>query len=277
MNKMILLALLFGFSPANIASALENGFYAVSQNGNGPLVKIQGHDYHAGDKLNLMILKTEIRSANNANTQFHLLMTVPIEPESPWFAAFLLDGIYYGVNRAGSDLKSHWMRVTINSREIAELATKYFNSKMILRRYPGHELEVFFNPIDEESQTWQPVSVIFHIRNVGKDAVAFVEGGRDRAPRDNQYVFSCRLFGKQVDDIGSSSHQGGLAFTRSLKPGEVYEKGIDLKKWFAFDKPGTYDCLGSFYMEFSDPNKNMLPEFTLWTDYATADFRIIIR
>jgi hypothetical protein len=110
------------------------------------------------------------------------------------------------------------------------------------------------------------------IRNVAENTVAFIKGGGNLAARDNQYAFSARLRGKQVNDIGTSLDFGGLACRKTLKPGEVFEDKVDLRKWFAFDRLGTYEMLGSYYMEFNDPARD--DWHTVWEDYATAEFTV---
>ena len=51
--------------------------------------------------------------------------------------------------------------------------------------------------------------------------------------------------------------------------GDIYAK------WFAFDKQGTYSVLGSYYLEFCDPEGDS--GFAIWEDYATAPFTVKVR
>src|SRR5262249_28752585 len=113
------------------------------------------------------------------------------------------------------------------------------------------------------------------VTNVGDNTLSFQKGGRNRALRDNQYIFSAYWNGKQVADIGSSYHMGGLSTRKVLKPGETFEDRVSLSKWFAFDKGGLYEVHGAYYMEFYDPNASTWRP--IWEDYVSADFQIRIK
>jgi len=49
---------------------------------------------------------------------------------------------------------------------------------------------------------------------------------------------------------------------------------VDLGKWFAFREGGTYKILGSYYMEFCDPEGGSYA--AIWEDYVTAEFSILV-
>jgi hypothetical protein len=259
-----------------VSSELADGFYEISPNGTGAPVKVYDRIYRTGSKLNLSILKTEVRSYNNANSQFQLWVTIPYDQNPQTGMALFVDGIAYRSYGYGGDQRTATWEFHIDGRENADRVANLFGAKPILRRHPHHELEISINPTSDEFSVGQRVSVIFHIRNIGGLTISFQGGGRSRAARDNQYTFVCSLYGKQVEDIGNSGNLGGLLGRIDLKPGEFFEKEIDLGKWFAFDKPGTYELLGSYYMPFLNPEEN-IDVFPIWTDYATAEFLIKIR
>jgi hypothetical protein len=60
-----------------------------------------------------------------------------------------------------------------------------------------------------------------------------------------------------------------------LKPGDVFEDVISLSKWFPFDKAGTYEIHGSYYLDFHDPGAEWWR--TVWEDYVSADFLVTIK
>ena len=276
MNLALVIAVLLGTLQMDMPSTVGNGFYRLSWNAPGPPVKLYDRTYYAAEKLDLTVLKAEIGSTNNANTQFNLSVTIPLasQPELP--VALFIGGMANPSYGRGSDGKNAIIQFSIGDRQRAEQVASFLNIQTILHRHPQHELEISFRPVQAEFHQGEQVSVIFHIRNVGENVIAFQEGGRNRAARDNQYVFSCRLNGRQVDDIGNSGHQGGISFVRKLKPGEVFEENVDLGKWFAFDKQGVYELLGSYYMDFIDPDRDAPPHFPIWEDYATAEFSVKI-
>ena len=207
------------------------------------------------------------------------IITIPYEQNTQSRMALFVDGTGYGSYGGGSDGKNAMLSFPIDGRESADRVASLFNTKPILRRHPHHQLEISIKPTSEEFAVDQRVTVIFHIRNVGGSTISFRDGGRNRAARDNQYAFLCNLYGKQVEDIGSSGHTGGLSQRRDLEPGESFEKEIDLNKWFAFNKPGIYQLLGSYYMAFFNPEEdmNVFRIFPIWEDYATAEFSIKVQ
>jgi hypothetical protein len=97
----------------------------------------------------------------------------------------------------------------------------------VYRRHPQHNILVSFSPTKPEFKIGDEVTSVLQVTNIGKNALSFNKGGRNRAVRDNQYIFSARYNGKQVEDIGSSSHFGGMYVKRVLKPGEVFEDTIN--------------------------------------------------
>jgi hypothetical protein len=151
--------------------------------------------------------------------------------------------------------------------------SRYLNAQIVYHRHPGQQLLVSFTPAKPSFRIGDDVSVTFRIKNVGVNTVAFSKGGAYRgASRDNQYSFSARLWSRQVQDIGSSNHLGGLVGTIVLKSGEVFEDHVDLKKWFAFDQPGAYEVLGSYSMSYFDPEGEAFR--TIWSDYVTSAFEV---
>ncbi|MCE9584544.1 MAG: hypothetical protein K8T20_18805, partial [Planctomycetes bacterium] len=78
---------------------------------------------------------------------------------------------------------------------------------------------------------------------------------------------------KALPDIGSDQHFGGLSVIHELKPGEVFEKEVDLAKWFSFVKAGVYFVHGSYHLDFFETKTYTQP---VWEDWATADFEVRI-
>jgi hypothetical protein len=274
---LILVALLLVGAQIRQGTQIENGIYFGDVT--GPMVNTQdGQDLHIGSKQTFRIVKAELLSQDNANTKFLLSLTVPHAPKLALISHILVfDGAAYRQSGSFSDNKVFAFRFSIDGKDRALQAGKYFKAKVIYRRHPHHCLDVFFTPIQEEFRTDEEVSVVLHIRNVGNNAVAFSQGGRNRGSRDNQYLFCARYEGKQIDDIGGSDGFGGLSQIRELKPGDVFEDTVNLSKWFVFDKPGLYVILGTYYLEFRDPEDNSMSFRVMWTDYASAEFIVRIK
>jgi hypothetical protein len=223
------------------------------------------------------IVGVKLSSTDNGNERFHLSVEVPYEPEldeGPWHVLVVGDAIYRQTSLGSTEGRVHTLGFDIRGRENAEAVGKYFSVEPRYRRHPGHRLHVEFVPREDEFYAGSEVLVALRITNVGTGAVAFQQGGRNRAPRDNQYVFSGELSCSPIEDIGSRCHAGGLSAVRRLEPGEVFEDEIDLSDWFRFDRAGTYQLLGSYYMAFCDPDGDSW--WTIWEDYATAEFTVVI-
>lgn len=278
MNKLTAIALLFVFGQPALAGDLDNGFYLNTQKASAPAIKNQeGQARHLGAKRNLKIQKSEIFAQDNANTQFSLSLTMPYDKTLDASSSLLVvDGIAYDQNGSGSSQQqTSSLFFLISGEQRAKQVAKYLGTSIVYRKHPRHTLSVRFLPTKREFLPGDDVTVTLQITNVGTNAITFMKGGRNRAARDNQYVFSARLYGKQVDDIGNSGHSGGLASRRVLKPGETFEDTISLSKWFTFDKSGMYEIHGSYYLDFSDPQSDNWR--TLWEDYVSADFMVNIK
>ena len=273
---VLAITLVLGSLQIGMTSDPQDGFYALSPDGSGPPIKIFGTVYHVNKRLNVPVLKSEIRSINNANTKFHLTVTMPPGSAPEWPVALYVGGTADPAYGRGWSQTTAAIRFYINGVTRAEQVADFFKIQTVIRRHPQHRLEVSFKPIQDEFEPGQRIAVIFRIRNVGQNSIAFRQGGREGGSRDNQYEFLCRYNSKQVEDVGKSGHLGGLSGIRKLRPGESFEEEVDLSKWFAFDKPGTYNLLGSYYMDFMDTTEDASAFWPIWTDYATADFSVRI-
>lgn len=259
------------------ANRLEDGFYASAENESGvPIVGQDGTKYYLGDRKVVEIEPVELYALDNGNTQFRLSLRVPhdVYANGPW-PILVVDGIAFKPNGSGSNAdQTSWLMFPMSGLPRAEQVAKDLATPLFRREHPGYALRVTFAPSKEKFVVGEDVTVTVRIENVGDDTISFVCGGRNRAARDNQYIFSAYLRNEQVPDIGTTMHFGGLSSVRSFGPGEAFEHTVNLKKWFAFDQPGRYEIFGLFYLEFKKPGT--LRGRTIWEDYASADFTVTI-
>ena len=255
-----------------------DGFYLRAEGEPAPWIESQDRQrLFLGARQQLRIQKAEIFSQNNANDKFHLYLTIPYDEKlGPSSYILIVGGTAYTQSGSGaSQNETSSLSFYILEEENAKQVSRYMKTPVVYRGHPGHNLRISFTPTKQEFRVGEEVTATLRIANVGANTISFMKGGRNRAARDNQYVFSARYNGKQVDDIGTSFHFGGLAFRRVLKPGEVFEDKISLSKWFAFDKAGMYEIHGSYYLDFNDPDAATWR--TIWEDYASADFIVTIK
>jgi hypothetical protein len=122
------------------------------------------------------------------------------------------------------------------------------------------------------------IPVTLEIKNVGASEVTFQVGGQNRGARDNQFGFTAYLRGA-ILDTGDPLHLGGLSYSETLKPGEVFKKEVDLRDWFKFPEPdqsfvipGTISLTGTYALRFLSADG-----FTVWEDFVAARFYITVK
>ena len=260
-----------------------DGIYLWSKDGSAPPITSQaGKKMFLGARQDLKIQSLDLSSRNNANTRFNLSLTLPYDKNiGPSSYILIVSGTAYEqiASGAGRENASQEKTSSISFRILgdknARQVSQYLKTPIVYRKHPRHNLLVSFTPTKQEFSIGDEVTATLRITNVGTNTISFLQGGRNRAERDNQYVFCARYKLQQVEDIGTSGHTGGLGRWCVLKPGEVFEDKISLSKWFSFDKAGTYEVHGSYYLDFNDPDDES--RRTIWEDYVSADFIVIIK
>lgn len=278
MKALATIVLLLVSTGALGADRPDDGFYLRAQDDSTAWIMGQdGLKLFFGARQNLKIQKSAVASQDNANARFWLSVNVPYDENiGPSSYVLVVAGTGYRQTGSGASHKeTSSLNFYISGEENAKRVSEYMNTPLVYRRHPRHNLRVSFSPTEQEFSAGDEVTATLEIANVGTNAIAFMKGGRNRAARDNQYIFSARCNGKQVEDIGTSWHFGGLAARQVLKPGEAFEDRSSLSKWFAFDQAGVYEIHGSYYLAFTDPGDDS-PR-TIWEDYVSADFTVTIK
>lgn len=237
---------------------------------------LTGKEIHLGKKMEDKIETASIESMSNDNTQYLMSLT-----KTDGFSEdFSSTALYVDGNCAqfGSGVKNTNAEKCygIWARYISETATdafsRYLGVKPRLRHHPHHELLVKFVPSKDKFKASEPLAVTLQIKNVGKAPVRFSVGGKGGPERDTQFGFTAH--GKKViPDSGnpdvSPDRAGGLGHL--LKPGEVFEKEVDLGKWFKLEKNWfPYEITGTYDLEFLEPEGK--DQFIIWEDYAGGRF-----
>lgn len=257
---------------------LADGFYEQTEKPSARKIMSQDNVLlHLGEKYQPTIQEAYISAQDNANTYFGVALTVPYDAQLDTARKTLVvNGVAYRSAGGGSSQQqTSSLYFMVQGQARAMEVAQYLAIKPRLRHHPGHQLAVMFTPVKNEFVSGEEVKAVLSIKNVGTTPVAFMKGGKNRGKRDNQYAFSARHEMKSVADIGDGVHFGGLAQRRVIKPGETFEDTISLSKWFAFDKPGIYELLGSYSMDFSDAQDEKW--WTIWQDYATAEFVVRVK
>ena len=268
-------------------SAGLNGLYYTTSDETAPTIKMDsGQSARVGQRAATQILKTHIYSVNNANRDFGARLEVSdyaINTNSGMETPVVLRIGNHGYSwRGGGGSGGHndVMFFGMSGPDDAKAAAKGLSAECILRSPPGYKFLAQFVPKQLSFHTNEPVLVKFTITNLDDRTMAFQRGGQQRGPRDSQYGFRAMLAGRPVADTGNPMNFGGLFGIAQLEPGKEFVDEIDLKKWFAFDREGTYFIHGFYQLELYQPGKTTdasMPWNVLWSDYASADFVIVVK
>ena len=271
--------------PSN--SKLPNGIYRVRPAGsNEEGVKMSRSDARGTvvllNRLTDHLGTATMASTTNDNTRFRidLISAGPFaEGDDIGRMAMVIDGFctmvegHSGPNQEGRmDLMS-----SVVGKEAAAPIANAFGIKPRLRKDPGNKMEVRFSPVKSSFESGEPVLLKMEINNVGDRPFSFGDGGRQRGARNNQFGFQAfRDGGKgaEIADTGDEVDFGGLVGVITLNPGEVFEKQVDITKWFDLSVPDSYKIDARFNMEIYSGGQSDYP--CDWDDVAKGATMVTI-
>ncbi len=284
-----------------------NGLYYRSTNQSDPVVQNQPATWTDGRgsmyisrMADIKILGARISSINNENTRFDVIMKTTdyhADPKSTfdtrpfvlrvgnhWYAQSTggrsYNGEYGEWDVAQTNGEYNMVEYVVLSEGDAQELARWLSMPYRLRSPPGYKLLAQFIPSKTEFNTNEPVIVKFQLKNLDERTIIFQRGGQQRGSRDNQYGFQARMWDHIVPDVGNPMNLGGQCGLVSLDSGKDFEDKIDLKKWFAFDKPGMYEIHGFYQLDFYEPPLNkeiFLSQNIIWREYVSADFRVDVK
>lgn len=273
--KLVVIALFLSATWVAEAQPVADGIYRTSNEASSRSILSQdGKRLALGPAQAVVAGKSRIYSQDNANSAFVVGVAIPVEACANRSSYILVvSGHAYQSPGGGGGPDFCETDFTVFGADNAVEIAEYLGTPIEYRRHPGHQFLVSFIPTKASFRIRDEVTATFRIENVGANTITFMKGGHYRgASRDNQYTFSARLLDRQVPDIGTSNNFGGIAGPVTLKAGEVFTDTVDLSKWFAFDKKGHYYVLGSYSMDFVNPENLRL----IWSDYVSAGFVVTI-
>lgn len=265
----------FGLLLAAGPESPSDGIYGVVDNGGRQILRNDGATILLGQRLGNNFGTASLRSVNNANSLFYLSLqnAGPVESSGDNQFALVIGGQCLPVlSRSDrSDKGTYNLSASIHGVAAAQKVADRLKIDLPRRRHPGHRLEVRFTPDKPAYKIGEPIELKMELLNVGDVAITFLNGGRQRGPRDNQFRFlAYRMggYGKAVPDTGDPTNFGGIGSYITLRPGESFTKTVALDKWFAFTEPETYRVTGIFELELQQDNQ------VIWHDLVAADCRI---
>jgi hypothetical protein len=255
------------------SAEIENGIYRVLADDKGfEAARTSGGKVRLGDRLSQNFGSATIWSLSNQNDRFRLLMKEAGPFDHQGQAAIYVDGVcevigsYSEPDAAGKLELIADIEGQANIRKVAAV----LQTKPIERKHPGHQLRVSWRPVQESYKAGEAVLLELTIENVGTTTVRFIEGGKQRGARDNQFGFTAFAgsgFGKPIPDTGDPTNFGGLGAFRELKPNDVFQKQVDISKWFQFEAPDTYLITGMYELELQEKDFGAR---VLWEEFATG-------
>jgi hypothetical protein len=266
----------------------SSGLYYVSASATGQtLKKCDGTSVSLGKRAEIQIHYARIYSRNNANTEFEVYLETSAYPVDSKTGVILEpvvlrvgDHVYSPSGGSGTTGSYNTISFDIRDRSEADAAAKSLSADYRLRNPLGYRFLTQFIPVQSQFTTNQPVLVKLKVKNLDDRTIAFQRGGHQRGARDNQYRFQAMLYGQPVVDSGNPINFGGLCRIVSVEPGKEFEDQVDLRKWFKFDKAGTYFIHGFYQLDFfslGEKADGLAPWNWIWEDYAAADFQVVIK
>jgi hypothetical protein len=249
---------------AQTNSTDSNGLYYVS----------------SGEKAEIQILKAHVYSENNLNTNFRVALYTSDYDDQKLVSLRIDNHSYTWAGGGGQPGKFSEMEFKIRSQEEAENAAKWLGVDFALRKPPGYKFSSQFIPTRTEFKTNEPVLVKFVMKNLDERTIIFQDWVIQQDFRNFQYDFQAESNYKPVADTGDPKHTyGSMSKIVNLEPGKTFDDQIDLKNWFNFDKAGTYDIHGFYRLNFQQDSRvsGTSPETIMWSDYASADFTVVIK
>ncbi|TWU37855.1 Methicillin resistance mecR1 protein [Novipirellula aureliae] len=233
------------------------------------------------DRLTDQFGTPSMTSIANDNTRFRIDLKAAgpfAEGEGIGHMALVIDGLCTTVWSHSDPDKQH--RMDLSSQVVGNEAPARFAAELgiepKLRRHPGHKMEVRFSPTKPAFKLGEPVILRMEVKNVSDKNFSFVDGGQQRGPRNNQFGFTAFRGsgnGPEVPDTGDPSSAGGKLRFITLEPGQVFEKEVDLTKWFDLAQPDIYKIDGRFEMVI---NKDAGQHLFGWDDMATGTTLVTI-
>lgn len=254
-----------------------DGFYAAVQTGGVEIKPVNRKSIGLGKPLTIEVAKARVDSNNNENTQFSVYVGTN-QPVSGQPAGIVLcaSGSCIALPQSGSATGQALIFADFSiPADAARAAARYLGVEARLHEPPVYSLRTTFVPIKRAFSTNETVRVKMQIENVGRAPAAFIVGGMNRGPRDQQFGFTAEGPDGPVKDTGETWSMGGLSYVKVLQPGETLEKDVDLRKWFTL-RSATYTVTGSYTLPFVDPISHD-DYYVVWNGSTAATFPLVIQ
>jgi hypothetical protein len=243
-------------------AAAEDGVYETAADGG------------LGKRVALTVTRGHILSQSNANDRWSAFVCFP--------QAGFLEGDRYTVVLAGkarringwgkSGDREYDFGLLLDAAEV-EPARALFGLPVLPRHHPGYRIDGAFSTAKAVYEPGEKISVTLVIRNVGDQPFFFQRGGRQRGPRDDQFVFA----GEGPDgslEIKQAFDFGGMSVIQPIPAHGELSLDVDLGGWIDARKPGTYQLTASYLLPVHEDDASA---FAVWEDWLTRPFSFEVR
>lgn len=257
---------------------LADGFYSIVDEGEGVQVaRSYGGNIWLGENLSGEFGEVSIWSIANDNSRWRVWLQRVPKFDTIGRVAFYCDGVCEVVSSHSDPDDTHTMELIVDvyGQKLGEQLATRLDTELRERLHPGHQITCRWKPVERTYALGETVILQLEIENAGDAPLRFIEGGQQRGARDNQFRFLCRAtsgYGDSVPDTGDPQNFGGKGGYREIKPGEVFQKEVDISKWFRFEKSGTYRITGLYEIQIYDEQFDNV----LWDDFAVGQCLVTI-
>jgi RNA polymerase sigma factor (sigma-70 family) len=264
---------------------LAPGIYNCDYGGRGKLIRRNdGAEVSLGARVGETLGAATLTSIANDNSQFtlHLTRAGPVAAgatKNPMVV--IIDGLVLGVwgHSGPNDDGTVNLSVGVHGEGAARKVAAALKVEPKLRKHPGHRLQTRWVPEKGAVAVGEPVVLKMEMKNTGEVPITFMNGGKQRGPRNNQFRFLAYRgsgHGTAVPDTGDPTNFGGIGSYVTLKPGETFTATVGIEKWFTFTDPDVYRVTGMFEIAVQTR-----PEFggsgeVVWDDLAVGDCLVTI-
>ncbi len=178
-------------------------------------------------------------STSNDNDRFTLWAELPAAPADRW-AYVRLPGRWVMASSSGTGPRPGESVATFELTRAEAVALAKAQGLAVRERVRlGQGLRGTFR-MPAGAPVGAPAPVVLRLENAGPTAVRFMNGGRQRGPRDNRFSFEGWRDGEPLP-VKQAYDFGGLAGLPELAPGAAFEvTAADLREWLDLSAPGTY-------------------------------------
>ena len=273
---LVLVVLPGSLRAAATAAAINDGFYVIAES--GPVVRtISGGQIHLGERFEEKGIRVAwLRSESNQNDAFAMSLEKDgVFSRANQSMALCVTDYCTTFSGEGSNTNTNVYSIDtwFSSLQAANAYAKFLGTTVKMRAHPGHMLATRFILAKDSYSMDEALPIKLEIKNVGTSDITFEAGGHGSA-RSNQFGFTAYM-GTPVPDTGQSFNLGGLSSFRTLKPGQTFTDDVDLRKWFTFKTPGTYQITGTYELSIRAPEEKTY--FFVWQDFAAAQFNLVIK